>query len=72
MDTPSYYRTRIGLVAPEDRVRSLRTRRLHTYPEPMQQQLPPRPEGRRRWTVASWVGLVLARRSPRKPTTSLG
>lgn len=72
VDTLSYYRTRIGLVAPEDRVRSLRARRLRTHWEPGWELPAHRPEGRRRWSVASLVGLVVAKRDaimPRRTRT---
>ena len=75
METLSYYRTRLGLVAPEDRLRGLRARRPRKQPEPVR-ELPEQREGERRWSVASLLALIVAKRDPvrsaRKATNSSG
>ena len=71
-----YYRIRIGVAPTEDRVRSLRERRLRPRPEPRRHLPAPRQDGRRRLSIAGLIGLVLAKGNamlgPRKATTRLG
>jgi hypothetical protein len=50
----------------EDRVRSLRNeRRLHAQMGQAQPLQKPRPEGRRRWSVAAFVGFLVPNRDAR-------
>ena len=69
-----YYRIRIGVAPTEDRVRSLRERRLRPRPEARRHLPAPRQDGRRRLSIAGLIGLVVAKRNamfrPRKATTS--
>lgn len=60
------YRFHYAVMVTEERVRSLqRERRLLTQLGRVRRLPEPRPEGRRRWSVADFVGLVVPNRGAR-------
>lgn len=60
------YRIHYAVMTTEDRVRSLRRERsLQRQLEPVRQLPKPRLEGRRRWSVAAFIGLLVPNRDAR-------